>query len=157
MFESREKLAADVVTLLEALRKQSDGRYACVMEPGRILFESPDPEDTEADPRLRAFLDTNRASVFAIPAGMAGDAPMDDAFEGWNKDQFLLAFINGRVALVMACPDAEAARADSFDVLKVMADRLLRFEPRYRLDEKGRGLFLGRARIDVIAIGAAGY
>ena len=155
MFESREKLAADVITLLEALRQQADGRYACVMEPGRILFESPGPDDADADPRLRAFLDTNRAGVFAIPAGMAGDAPMDDVFEGWHKDQFLLAFINGRVALLMACPDAEAARAGSFEVLKAMADRLLRFEPRYRLDEKGRGLFLGRARIDVIAIGAA--
>ena len=155
MFESKERLGADVVTLLEALRQQASGRYACVMEPGRILFESPDADDAEADPRLRAFLDTNRASVLAIHAGMAGDAPMEDAFEGWNRDQFLLAFVNGRVAVVMACPDAEAARAGSFDVLKVMADRLLRLEPRYRLDEKGRGLFLGRARIDVIAIGPA--
>jgi hypothetical protein len=153
MFESKEQLAADVGTLLEALRKQAGGRYACVMEPGRILFESPAADDPDADPRLRAFLDTNRAGVFAIPAGMAGDAPMEDAFEGWNRDQFLLAFVNGRVAVVMACPDAEAARGGSFDVFKVMADRLLRLEPRYRLDEKGRGLFLGRARIDIVAVG----
>ena len=155
MFESRENLARDVMTLLEALRQQASGRYACVMEPSQILFESPGPDEPEADPRLRAFLDTNRAGVFMIPAGMAGDAPLEDAFEGWEKDQFLLAFFNGRVAMVMACPDAETARGGAFEVLKVLADRLLRLEPRYRLDEKGRGLFLGRARIDVIAIGDA--
>ena len=154
MFESREKLAADVVTLLEALRQQSDGRYACVMERSGILFESPSAEAAGADTRLRAFLEANRAAVLAIPAGMAGDAPMEeDVFEGWHDDQFLLAFFNGRVAMVMACPDAEAARARAFDALKLMADRLMRFEPRYRLDEKGRGLFLGRARIDLIAVG----
>ena len=155
MFESKQKLAGDVVTLLEALRQQADGRYACVMEPSRLLFESPGPDDPGADPRLREFLDTNRAAVFAIPAGMAGHAPMEDAFEHWEDDEFLLAFFNGRVATVLACADAEAARAGAFDVLKLMADRLMRFDARYRLDEKGRGLFLGRARIDLIAIGGA--
>jgi hypothetical protein len=153
VFESKQRLAADVVTLLQALRQQADGRYACVMEPARLLFESPGPDQPGADAGLRAFLDQRRAAVFAIPAGMAGDAPMDDAFEGWQGDEFLLAFFNGRVAVVMACPDAEAARAVAFDVLKVMADRLMRFDARYRLDERGRGLFLGRARIDVIAVG----
>ena len=79
---------------------------------------------------------------------------MEDAFETWSEgDEFLLAFVNGRVAVVVACPDAEEARQGAFDVLKVMADRLLRLDARYRLDEKGRGLFLGRARIDVIAVG----
>jgi hypothetical protein len=127
-----------------------------VMDASGILFESPSPDEPESDARLRAFLEAHRAAVLAIPAGMAADGPADDAFEGWEKDQFLLAFVNGRVAVVMACADAEAARAGAFDVLKVMADRLLRLEPRYRLDEKGRGLFLGRARIDVVAVGAAG-
>jgi hypothetical protein len=155
VFETQEKLARDVLTLLEALRRQSSGRYACVMEPARLLFESPAPDEPGADPRLRAFLDESRAAVFAIPAGMAGERPMEDAFEDWESDQFLLAFFNGRVVMVLACPDAEAARASCFDVLKVMADRLLRLDPRYRLDEKGRGLFLGRARIDVIVVGAA--
>ena len=41
MFESGEKIAADVVTLLEALRRQSAGRYACVLDPARrpVLHE----------------------------------------------------------------------------------------------------------------------
>ena len=153
MFESSEKLAGDVLTLLEALRQQVDGRYACVLEPARLLFESPAPGEGGADPVLRAFLERSRAGLFAIPAGMSGEAPLEDAFEQWHGDQFLLAFVNGRVAVVVACPDAEQAREAAFEVLKVMADRLLRLDPKYRLDEKGRGLFLGRARIDLIAVG----
>jgi hypothetical protein len=156
MFESRDRLAENVLTLLETLRRQSDGRYACVLEPSRILFELPEPGEEGADPALRAFLQRSRAAVFAIPAGMANQAPLQDAFEGWDDDEFLLAFINGRVAVLVACPDAERARQGAFDVLKAMADRLLRYDARYRLDEKGRGLFLGRARIDLIAVGGSG-
>jgi hypothetical protein len=153
MFESRARLAGDLRTLLVALRRQTGGRYACVLEPAGVLFESPEPGEEGADPALRAFLERSRPQVFAIPAAMAGQAPMDDAFETWQDDEFLLAFVNGRVAVVVACADAERARGEAFDVLKVMADRLLRFDAKYRLDEKGRGLFLGRARIDVIAVG----
>ena len=153
MFDSRERLADNVLTLLRALREETGGRYACVLDPSGVLFESPLPEQEDADPALRAFLERNRSAVFTIPAGMAGQGPMEDAFEQWPRDEFLLAFVNGRVAVVVACPDAEAARQAAFDTLKVMADRLLRFDGRYRLDEKGRGLFLGRARIDVIAVG----
>jgi hypothetical protein len=156
MFESREKLAEDVLTLLEALRRQSRGRYACVLDRSGILFETPEPGEEGADPDLRAFLDRSRAAVFTIPAGMASQTPMDDAFADWQGDEFLLVFINGRVAMVLACPDAEHARQGAFDLLKVMADRLLRYDARYRIDEKGRGLFLGRARIDIIAVGAVG-
>jgi hypothetical protein len=153
MFESRDRLAENVLTLLETLRRQAEGRYACVLEPSGILFESPEPGEESADPALRAFLERRRAVVFAIPAGMADQAaPLEDAFEGWDEDEFLLAFINGRVAVLVACPDAERARQGAFEVLKVMADRLLRYDGRYRLDEKGRGLFLGRARIDLIAV-----
>jgi hypothetical protein len=153
VFESAEKLASDIVTLLAALRQQSAGRYACVIDPARLLFESPAPGEDGADPRLRAFLEGSRSALFAIPAGMAAGTPMDDAFADWSEpDEFLLAFVNGRVAVAVACPDAEAARQGAFDVLKAMADRLLRFDAKYRLDEKGRGLFLGRARIDVIAV-----
>jgi hypothetical protein len=156
MFESRERLADNVLTLLLALRDQTQGRYACVMEPSAILFESPAPHEEGGDPGLRAFLERSRTEVFAIPAAMAGHVPMEDAFETWHADQFLLAFVNGRVAVVVACPDAEKARQEAFEVLKVMADRLLRYDAKYRLDEKGRGLFLGRARIDVIAVGGTG-
>jgi len=156
MFESRERLADDVHTLLEALRKQSDGRYACVMEPSALLFESPHPDEGGSDSALRAFLERNRAAIFSLPAGMAGQAPMEDAFADWEGDEFLLGFINGRVTVVVACPDAEHARQGAFDVLEVMADRLLRYDAKYRLDEKGRGLFLGRARIDIVAVGGNG-
>jgi hypothetical protein len=153
MIESRRRLGEDVQGLLEALRGHCQGRYACLLEPSGILFEAADERTPAA---LRAFLDQRRAELFRIPAAMASGEVMDDVFEGWPEDEFLLAFVNGRVAAVVACPDAEQSRGTVFDLLKALADRLLRYEPRWRLDAQGRGLFLGRPRLDVVAVGAAG-
>lgn len=152
---SRQGLADDIRRVLGALRRHSGGRYACLLERTGVLFESPSEEEAQggADPALRRLLDGRREALFAIPAGLAGEGPMEDAFAGWEDDEFLLAFINGRVAVVVACPDAERARAGAFDLLKVLADRLFRYDSRFRLDERGRGLLFGRARIDVVAVG----
>ena len=151
MFESRARLAEDIRGLLEALRREARGRYACLLEPSRVLFETP---QEGGDPELRRLLESRSAEVFAIPAGLAADTPMEDVFAGWEQDEFLLAIINGRVAVVVACPDAELVRREGFDLLRALADRLFRYDERYRLDEKGRGLFVGRPRIDVVAMGS---
>ena len=90
-------------------RSAAAATRACWNRRG-LLFESPRPEEEDADPALRAFLERNRAELFAIPGGMSGQGPMEDAFEQWDGDEFLLAFVNGRVAVVVACPDAERAR-----------------------------------------------
>ena len=66
VFESSEKLAGDVLTLLEALRRQADGRYACVLEPSRLLFESPAAEVE----RLRA------AAVEVMESALSMDVPL---------------------------------------------------------------------------------
>jgi len=152
MFESRERLAEEVRGLLGALRALGQGRYTCVLEPGRLVFEEPEP-DSAADWRLRRFLEAQSEALFRIPAGMASGAPLEDAFEGWEEDEFFLAFINGRVAVVMACPNAEDLRDKSMKPLKALADRLFRWEPRYRMDPEGRGFFFGRARLDVVIVG----
>lgn len=152
MFESRERLAADIRHLLGAVRQEAGGRYACLMEPGRILFEDPEPEDREGW-TLRRMLEERSAALFSLPKSMAGEGPAEDLFEGWEHDDFLLAFVNGRVALAVACPDAEAVRDALMRPLRALADRLFRYNETWRLDEKGRGFFLGSARLDVVVVG----
>jgi hypothetical protein len=154
VFESSRRLSGEVVELLEALRGLAGGRYACVAEPRGIVFENPEPESREAW-ALRRFLEERCPALFAIPKAMAAGTSMDDAFEGWEEDEFFLAFVNGRVALVVACPDAESLRERAFPLLKVLADRLFRYNESYRLDPEGRGLFFGRPRLDIVVVGGA--
>jgi hypothetical protein len=154
VFESSRRLSGEVVEILDAVRGLAEGRYACVVEPKGILFESPEPEGREAW-ALRRFLEEKCAALFAIPRAMAEGTDLDDAFEEWQQDEFLLAFINGRVALVVACPEAESLRERAFPLLKVLADRLFRYNETYRLDPEGRGLFIGRPRLDIVVVGGA--
>jgi hypothetical protein len=152
VFESSRRLSGEVVEVLEAIRGLAGGRYACLVEPKGIVFESPEPEDREAW-ALRRFLEEKGAALFAIPKAMAEGTALDDAFEGWQDHEFFLAFINGRVALVVACPDAESLRERAFPLLKALADRLFRYNETYRLDPEGRGLFIGRPRLDIVVVG----
>jgi hypothetical protein len=76
---------------------------------------------------------------------------MDDAFEDWHEDEFPLAFVNGRAAVVAACPDAEQARAQAFELVKALADRLIRYDSRLA-SLAARGLFT-TARVDLVAVG----
>lgn len=154
MFESSERLGREIAMLLDGLRAESGGRYACLVDPGRVLFESHGDDDVAL--ALRELLERRRAALFAIPRQLAGEEPMEDVFEGWETDDFFLAFINGRVALVLACPDAEPLREGLMRPLKILADRLFRLDSSYRLDEKGRGLFFGSARLDLVVVGREG-
>jgi hypothetical protein len=154
VFESSRRLSGEVVEVLEAIRGLAEGRYACLVEPRGIVFETPEPEGREAW-ALRRFLEEKCAALFAIPKAMAEGTELDDAFAEWQEDEFLLAFVNGRVALVVACPDAEALRERAFPLLKALADRLFRFNETYRLDPEGRGLFFGRPKLDIVVVGGA--
>lgn len=148
MLESRERLGADIRSLLEILRELAEARYACLAEPGRLLFEAP-----EAGPgldALRSLLQARLARLFELPALMGAAAGLEqDVFEGLEQDAFFLAVVNGRVALLLVCPDAQAAEDHIARPLRTLVDRLLRFEPAYR----GRGgLFLGSPRVDVVRV-----
>jgi hypothetical protein len=78
---------------------------------------------------------------------------MDDLFADWAAEEFFLAFLNGRVGVLVACPDAQGLQDRSGRLLKALADRLLRMNPAWRVDEKGRGLFFGSPRLDTVVIG----
>jgi hypothetical protein len=158
MFESSARLADDVRGLLDALRTLARGRYAVVFDHKAILFESTEP-DTTGHWVLRRFLEQRTEALFRLPAGLASGGEMEDVFADWSapageeEDEFFLAFLNGRVGLLVACPDAEALKAESEKALHALADRLLRYNAAWRLDEKGRGLFFGQPRLDVVVVG----
>ena len=155
MFESHERLSEQIRMILAALADLAAGSYACLLEPKGILFEYPEPEERETW-ALRRLLEERSAALFSLPGSMAGEGPAEDLFEGWDHDDFLLAFVNGRVALAVACPDAEAVKDAVMRPLRALADRLFRYNETWRLDEKGRGLFVGRARLDVVVVGRSG-
>ena len=150
MFESGEKLTEDIVKLLEALREMGRGRYACLVDRKRgILVETP-----EKDPALRSHLDEAREALFALPKQMAGGSDIEqDVFEGWQHVDFVCAVLNERAVVVVACDDGQAVREQGEEALGLLADRMLRLEPSWRLGPDGKGLFLGRARLDVIVAG----
>jgi hypothetical protein len=154
MFESRARLAQEIAGLLRALRETGEGRYACLLDRKTVLFE--DAEEASPGWALRQFLEARREALFTLPAAMAGDGPEADLFEDWVEDDFFLAFLNGKVAVVIACPDAEALREPAHRLLKALSDRLFRYEPTYRLDGKGRGYFASRAQLDVVVVARAG-
>jgi hypothetical protein len=152
MLESSTRLAEEIRGLLDAFRALGDGRYACILESKALLFEST-PAEGEGHWMLRRFLEPRAEAIFRLPAAMASGDPMEDVFADWVEDAFFLAFVNGRVALVVACPDPEALKSQAERPLRALADRLFRYNAAFRLDEKGKGLFAGRARLDMIVIG----
>lgn len=155
MFDSRPRLLEQIGELLEAIRVQAGGRYACLIEPGGLILERAAPGWSEAW-TLRGLVERHKDALFAIPGLLASGGPIEDVFAGWDEDEFLLAVINGRVALVVACHEAEVVRDRSFPLLKALADRLLRYNESYRMDARGRGFFLGRPKLDLVVIGRSG-
>ena len=152
IFDSHSALRQGLLEVVDAIRTLGEGRYACVLDAGAIVLESPEPADGRSF-ALRQLIEDRRAAIFSIPQTLADEGPMEDAFADWHEDQFLLAFLNQRVVLVVACPDAEALKDRSAALWPVWADRVLRFDERYRIDPKGRGLLFGSPRLDLVVIG----
>ena len=151
MFESSERLAREIGVLLDVIRELAAGRYACLVEPRKTLFESAESGDGSVA-RLRSFLEQKRAALFTLPARLAAEEPMDDLFAEWEQDGFFMAFLNGRVALVVACPEAEPLEARARKPIRTLADRLMRYNETYRMDAQGRGLFFGSPRLDLVVV-----
>jgi len=149
MFESASRLREDVLGLLGALRSLGEGRYAALFDPHGALLETPEGGEWA----LRSFVDESAGALFRIPAALHSGEEMEDVFAEWTQDQFFLAFVNGRVGVIVACPDAKGLEEQSGKLLAALVDRLLRLNAGWRLDETGRGLLAGRPRLDTVAIG----
>lgn len=151
MFESAKRLREDVAGLLGALCSLGGGRYAAVFDRTGLVAETDQPGDTSSD--VRPFVRKHTSDLLGIPAAMKRDEPFDDPFAAWDRDEFFLAVVNGRVGILLACADAREVQASSGKLLSVLVDRLLRLNAAWRVDETGRGLFGGRPRLDSVVIG----
>jgi hypothetical protein len=151
VFESSEKLADEIGRLLAVIRELAGARYACLIEPDATLFESAEDEGW-AISALRDFLNARRGELFALPARLSAHEPFEDPFADSEHDGFFLAVLNGRVALVLACPEPAAVEARVRRPLRVLADRLLRFNQAYRIDQKGFGFLFGSPRLETVVV-----
>ena len=151
MFESSEKLRGDVFELLESLRALGGGRYAAVFDAKAVVAESP-AQGSGDDPVLRRLVRESGAALLRLPAALHSGEEMADVFDAWTRDEFLLAVVNGRVGVLVACAEAARLEAESARLLRALVDRLLRLEPTWRYDERGRGLFFGSPRLDTVVI-----
>ena len=152
MFESSSRLQTDVADGLEALRRLGAGRYAALFDKRGVLLESP-PGGEGGEAVLRRFLQTRAEALFRVPAALHSGEELEDHFAAWEDEEFFLAFVNGKVGLLVACADAKGLELGSGELLRLLVDRLLRLNPGWRLDEKGRGIFAVRPRLDTVAIG----
>ena len=152
MFQPRARLEENLLDVMAAILDLGQGRYACLVEKTGIVLEIPEPEDgpTKA---IRRVIDAQGAAILGLGTALGAGAEMEDAFSGWADDEFLVAVLNERVALVVACPDAEALKGVVDPPLRALADGLMRWKASYRLDAQGRGLFVARPRLDVIVVG----
>jgi hypothetical protein len=152
MFESREKLESEIRKLLGALRALGDGRYAALIEPRGVLFDDAPAEAPPPWP-LRRLLEQRAQRLFAIPAALTSTREAEeDVFADCEDDGFFLVFVNGRVAVVVACPDPESLEKEAGRIVRVLVDRLVRYNTAWRADERGRGLFFSRPRLDTVVV-----
>jgi hypothetical protein len=154
MLETQTTLFEEIRKLLGALRSIGEGRYACLIEPGGLLLEDSAAADEDTWV-IRRFVEQRISKLFEIPKSLELTGPTEDLFEDWAEDEFFLAFINGKVGILVACPNAAALEVEAPRALKALADRLFRVNAAWRLDDRGRGLLLGRPRLDMVVIGKA--
>jgi hypothetical protein len=151
VFEPEGRLRKDVLGLLDALRSLAGGRYAVVFETKGVVLESP----ASGDGALRRFVESHARSLLEIPAALHSGGEMTDQFSEWEGEAFFLAFVNGKVGVLTDCDRLEHVEQEAGPLLKALADRLLRLNPAWRVDERGRGFFGGRPRLDTVVIGRA--
>jgi hypothetical protein len=151
MFESATRLRRDVSEMLDALRALGGGRYAAVFDAREVVAESPS-QANEGEWALRRVLQSHAEPLLRVPRALESGEPIEDVFSDYAEEEFLLAVVNGKLGVLVACPDASKLRTESAQLLPVLVDRLLRLEDRWRVDDRGRGLFFGSPRLDTVVI-----
>jgi hypothetical protein len=150
MLESQSRLRGDVVDILDSLVALGGGAYAAVFDAKAVLAEH--SERDEGRSPLRGLVEANGEALLRLPGALQRGEELDDHFAGFERDEFLLAVVNGKVGLLVACADAADLQRRAERLLHALVDRLLRLEPRYRYDEKGRGILFGSPRLETVVI-----
>jgi len=137
--------------MLGALRELAESRFAAVFDATAVVAESP-AETAEGQWALRRLLQSKAEELLHLPRALQSGEEVADLFADYGDEEFLLAVVNGKLGVLVACADATKLKDDSERLLPALFDRLLRLDDRYRLDEKGRGLFWGSPRLDTVVI-----
>ena len=137
--------------MLGALRELAESRFAAVFDATAVVAESP-AETAEGQWALRRLLQSKAEELLRLPRALQSGEEVADLFADYGDEEFLLAVVNGKLGVLVACADATKLKDDSERLLPALFDRLLRLDDRYRLDEKGRGLFWGSLRLDTVVI-----
>ena len=151
MFESETRLRRDLVDILDSFRGLGEGSFAAVFDARAIVAESA-AEDATSASALRRLLVAEAASLLRLPGALQRGDEMGDLFASFEADEFLLAVVNGKVGLLVACADAQRLEKESARLVRALVDRLLRLDTSWRYDEKGRGIFFGSPRLDTVVI-----
>jgi hypothetical protein len=151
MFESETRLRRDLVDILDSFRGLGEGCFAAVFDARAIVAESASEDATSAS-ALRRLIVAEAASLLRLPGALQRGDEMGDLFASFEADEFLLAVVNGKVGLLVACADAQRLEKDSARLVRALVDRLLRLDASWRYDEKGRGIFFGSPRLDTVVI-----
>jgi hypothetical protein len=151
MLETSGRLRRDVFELLDSLRALGGSRYAAVFDARALVAESP-AEPGPGEERLHRLVRDQSTALLRVPAELQRGGEMADLFDDCTADEFLLAVVNGRVGVLVACADAARLEAESERLLRALVDRLLRLDATWRIDERGRGLFFGSPRLDTVVI-----
>ena len=151
MFESPARLRRDVSEMLDSLRVLGAGRYAAVFDARQLVAESPS-QTNEGEWALRRVLQSRAEPLLRVPQALENGEPIEDVFSDFGDEEFLLAVVNGKLGVLVACADASKLKTDSERLIPALVDRLLRLDGRYRLDDRGRGLFFGSPRLDTVVI-----
>jgi hypothetical protein len=137
--------------MLDALRELGESPYAAVFDATSVVAESP-AETAEGQWALRQLLQSQKEALLRLPRELQAGEEIKDLFADFGDEEFLLAVVNGKLGVLVACADAARLKDDSERLLPALVDRLLRLDGRYRLDERGRGLFFGSPRLDTVVI-----
>jgi len=137
--------------MLDALRELAAGRYAAVFDAKQVVAESPSRTD-EGEWTLRRLLQSQAGPLLQVPRALESGEPIADVFADFGDEEFLLTVVNCKLGVLVACADAAKLREDAARLLPALVDRLLRLENRWRVDERGRGLFWGSPRLDTVVI-----
>jgi hypothetical protein len=150
MLESEGRLRSDVADILESLLSLGGGAYAAVFDGSRVLVERPEGE--AAPPLLRTLIAGEALALLRLPGALQRGEELSDLFAGFESSEFLLGVVNGKAGLLVDCADAQQLLQRAERLLAALVDRLLRLEPRYRYDEKGRGILFGSPRLETVVI-----
>ena len=139
--------------MLDALRELGAGRYAAVFDAKAVRRPRAPTRRAKASGRCAACCSRTRKRVLRLPGALHAGDEMGDPFAELDERRVPLS-PREREGGRRSSParTRRGSRPTPRRLLHALVDRLLRLDPAWRVDEKGRGLFFGSPRLDTVVI-----